>query len=189
MPEDQEDKTAEAGADEYQKTYYERHRAKIKSKRAERYAANPGYQEAAKKRAKAQRQRAKEKRAEVRLARGEEPSSRLPAPRMHLVDIDGSEKEIELHSAGQLGKRLGRSTQTIRIWERKQILPKAMYRDPGTNARLYTALQVEKLVAALKLARKSDGHAKVRERISASSFPRRAQEIWEKWPNGIETGE
>ncbi len=184
MPDEKEEKP-ETGT-EYQKSYYQRHRAKIRGVRAARYASNPAYLEAAKKRAKAQRARNKEKRAAARLARGEEPTSRLPAPRIRPVMIDGLEKEIELHSAGQLGKRLGRSTQTIRLWEKKGILPEAMYRGAGIRGpRLYTALQVEKLVNALKLARKFDGPMQVRQRIATTSFPQRAQKIWKQWPNGI----
>src|SRR4051794_31270813 len=64
-------------------------------------------------------------------------------------------KEEELYTIGQLSKMIKRSIETIRVWEREQIIPKAMYK--RNNIRLYHPLEVEAMKKVVrKQGRRSD---------------------------------
>lgn len=166
----------------YQRDYYKTHQGKLKEAKASRYRDDPEYRAEALRRAKEQKARAKKERART------PPASRKKGPlkpRIFDITVGGATLEILMFSGGQLGKRLGRKTQAIRMWEKKGILPEAMYRDPNTGARLYTEDQVQALIKALKQAVKNDGEQLVKTRISRTIFPGLAQEIWDQWPTGV----
>lgn len=56
----------------------------------------------------------------------------------------------ELFSIGALADALGKAVVTVRLWERKGVIPKAQYRTPNKNGkggrRLYTRAQIEGIV-------------------------------------------
>lgn len=62
------------------------------------------------------------------------------------VTINGA--EIELYTIGETAKRLKRSVETIRAWERQKIIPKPMYKNK--NVRLYHPLEVEAMKKVLR---------------------------------------
>lgn len=90
------------------------------------------------------------------------PGSRLPVtppagvPEEHQIPsgkmypVGG--REVELLTISQLAEALNRSPVTIRKWERKGVIPKAMFVKPGKNndprgrRRLYSKPQVEAMV-------------------------------------------
>lgn len=171
---------------EYQESYYQKKRADILARRKERYASDPEYRVKALQRAAEQKLRRKKAKAKEAPTRETKIKGVLPAKTFE-VNVGGAAIQVSMMSGGQLARRLGKSIQTIRMWEKKGILPAAMYRDPKSNARLYTEDQVEALVVAMKEASKADGAMVVRERIASSSFPKRAKDIWERWPVGVAT--
>lgn len=98
------------------------------------------------------------------------PGSRMPIPtelprpgRAEVPDVDPSWRELGkeymfkgratvMFPIGALAKALGRDATTIRSWEQKGWLPKPVSRGAemghGGHRRLYTAVQIERLVAA-----------------------------------------
>lgn len=171
---------------EFQKSYYQKKRDAILSRRKERYLSDPAYRAAALQRAAEQKLRRKGERAKAAPTREVVVKGVLKS-KLHSVNVGGATLEITMMSGGHLARKLGRTIQTIRMWEKKGILPAAMYRDPVTNARLYTEDQVQALVTAMKEATRKDGSMLVRERIMRTIFPRLAKDIWERWPVGVAT--
>lgn len=166
----------------YQKQYYLENRERLLLKKADRYRKNPEYREAALRRSRERKQILKEEREKKRELHGRRRGPVKPKP--FDVKMGSVMLEVVMMSGGQLAKRLGRKTQAIRVWEQKGILPEAMYRDPRTGARLYTEDQVKALVAAYQKA--VDGFGRFAEtRISRTSFPADAQEIWRRWSTGV----
>lgn len=59
-------------------------------------------------------------------------------------------KEREFFTTQALAVALNRTSQTIRLWERRGVLPKTRYRTPNLNGiggvRLYTRKQIEGIV-------------------------------------------
>lgn len=62
------------------------------------------------------------------------------------VYVDG--KELELYTIGYTAKILKKSVETIRAWERQQVIPRPMYKNK--NVRLYHPLEVETMRKVLK---------------------------------------
>lgn len=62
--------------------------------------------------------------------------------------------ETEFFTIGAVAKALGKSSNTVREWERTGIIPKARFRtpsvDPKKTKRLYTRAQVEGIVVIAK---------------------------------------
>lgn len=69
------------------------------------------------------------------------------------VFVDG--KEIELYTIGHTAALLKKSVETIRSWERNQVIPKPMY--TRKRVRLYHPTEVE---AMRKVVRKLGKYAK-----------------------------
>lgn len=175
-------KTLEDDA-EYQRKYYQENREKLLREKASRYRSDPEYRKAAIARSKETKKKARLERQA--LIRKEGPKPRMIKPKPFDIKMGRATVETVMMVSGQLGQRLGRKTQTIRIWEKKGILPEAMYRDPKTGARLYTEDQVRALTIAYQEAEKKFGEKFTKNRISLTSFPAAAKEIWEQWPTGI----
>lgn len=66
------------------------------------------------------------------------------------VIVDG--KEMELYTISTVAKKLGVSTYTIRLWERKKIVPRAMFRKG--QLRLWHPEEVKVIKQSLKKAQK-----------------------------------
>lgn len=67
-------------------------------------------------------------------------------------------REQELYTIGEVARRLKKSVETIRAWERQQIIPKPLYK--SKNVRLYHPDEVDvmkKVIRKLgKYAKKQD---------------------------------
>jgi len=66
------------------------------------------------------------------------------------VIVDG--KEMELYTIATVSKKLGISTYTLRLWERKKIVPKAMFRKG--QLRLWHPDEVKVMKQVMKKAQK-----------------------------------
>lgn len=169
---------------QYNSAYYEKNKAKIQQSRRDRYKSDPQY------RAKVQ-QAALDRKAKIReqkkAGRGDAPAKKRgpDKPKVFLIEVAGTDVEVVMMSAGQLAKALRRKTQTLRLWEKKGLLPEAMYRN-NANDRLYTAFQVSKLKEAYDKAVLEDGLKKVTNRISLTIFPKLAREVWDDYPQGVD---
>jgi DNA-binding transcriptional regulator YiaG len=161
---------------EYFKRYYQEHKAEIAAKKKERYQTDPEYRAAIQERKRQTRLRRKrEREAKKAKAKKKDPL----APKVFSVQIGGHDRELSMYSSTQLARMLGRSVQTIRLWEREGILPKAVYRCNNNN-RLYTEFQVKMLVAAMFDVVNEHG------RLKLKSFTEHARAIWDNYPYGIE---
>lgn len=177
--------------DSYHSEYYRDHREEIRENRRQRYANDPVYREARKEAARKRKKIVLEENRKERARLGLKPGARrtrVPmAPKAHVLEINGKDYLVEMQSAGQLANVLNRKTQTVRLWEKKGILPEALYRD-SRKMRLYPAFQVKQLKDAYRKAR-IDAPKLVMSRISQTSFPEAAAEIWRKWPLGVDVDE
>lgn len=178
MPEDARDKEQS----EYNSTYYERHRQELLDKKRQRYREDPEYRRKLVDSAVARKKRLREENPPT----ASKEARRGPMkPKLHRIDLNGASVDSMMLSAGQLGKALGRTLQTIRNWEKKGILPEAMYRTER-GVRLYTEFQVKKLKEAMEQARQKDGAMLVRERIASTVFPELARQVWRDFPVGVD---
>lgn len=64
-----------------------------------------------------------------------------------LAKINGD--TVKLYYVGELARRIGRSSASIRFWEGKGIIPQTEFRDKR-GRRLYTEEQIEAVVKAAK---------------------------------------
>ena len=58
-------------------------------------------------------------------------------------------REMELYTIGHTAKLLNRSVETIRAWERAQVIPKPMFKYKN-NVRLYHPLEVDVMKKILR---------------------------------------
>src|SRR5690606_13833470 len=131
----------ETGKFDY-KDWYEENKEEVNRKRQEKYEQDPEYREKAIARARFYywtKKRKNELTKEVDLDEVELKSTKLI--RIDIANPEdvryGTSIEVPVYDAGQLGKYMTRSAQTIRLWERKGIIPVAFWRD-ARGYRLYT---------------------------------------------------
>lgn len=106
------------------KEWYEQHADELNAKRRERYNSDPDYRE----RVLAGNQAERQKRIQEKLA-ARPPAKDATAPSRG----DGVKKR---YTIGMLARAVGRSVQTIRLWEKAGTIPTTPHR--GANgARLY----------------------------------------------------
>ena len=79
-----------------------------------------------------------------------------------ILVVDG--REYDTFSIGELARRLNRSAQTVRKWEREGVIPEAL-RDP-TNRRVYLLEHVEAIVKAANVCKIERGLS-----LKESGFP------------------
>lgn len=83
----------------------------------------------------------------------------------------------EFFTIGALARALNREVQTLRVWERREYLPTAVYRSPGRKQdRLYTRRQIIGLVALATEEGLMDPAKK--KRIDQTKFPDRAHKLF-----------
>jgi hypothetical protein len=177
-------------AREYNQTYYQKHKDRLKEKRRRRYDTDPEYRKAIKRYAQTARIN-KKLRREAEYARlGKKAPGRGGALKIADYKIMVGDKEVivKMYPVGYLAQQLGRKVQTIRNWERKGLFPRALYRSPGGLAgnRLYTEFQMEKIMSAYRKAYKVDGAKKVKTRIGQTIFPDLIRKLWKDYPLGID---
>ena len=172
---------------EYNRKYYEEHKAEISAKRRRRYLEDPEFAELSRKRA---REGMRRKRARERLESSPEERRKRNrnAPRPAKIEIrKGVYVETEMYTVGALAAKLHRSVKTIYYWESKDIIPKAMFRN-ASGHRVYTKDQVDALVEALfrverevALNKKDNGLVRERLTLLRGAF----HQVWKKLPNGV----
>jgi hypothetical protein len=163
----------------YNAAYYERNKERILVARKKRYEEDPGYREAARKRAAERGQRVTEKYRKRRDA-----FSPIPFQ----IRVGSDVLSVPMYTSMQIARALGKSVKTIRGWEKRGILPKAMYRDSGgwCGNRLYTGLQYNGIIRAYAECVKRFGVGRMENRISLTDFPKILAALWEKFPKGID---
>lgn len=87
-----------------------------------------------------------------------------------IVTING--KEYEVFQIGVLARNLGRSTQTVRKWERDGIIPIAL-RDP-TGRRVYLKEHIDAIVRCANECKLRPGDS-----LRESGFPEKVEEAFE----------
>lgn len=160
--------------------YYADNKDKILSRRRERYKEDPEYREKIKARAREAKRKLLAKRREERAKNKDKIT-----PIWFQIQYGGKEIPVKMYTTGQVAKKLGRTTQTIRIWEKNGLIPEATYRT-AAHDRLYTELQLNLLIEAYRKAVKRFGARKVQTRIGSTNFSELAHQIWEDYPLGIE---
>jgi len=117
--------------DPYYGKWYEKHKDERNARRRERYKRNADYRQAA-------IQRAAKYRAEQE---GEEFKEAITTPETrHYRNVDGH--VVEVFKIGEVAKLLGKSPQTIRNWETRNLIPAPIFDEPQ---RLYTEHQISLL--------------------------------------------
>ena len=167
-------------AQDYNRQYYKANKEKILEARRKKYTDDPVYREKALQRSADRKRRLKQQNKKNK----KNTKVKKTAPIIFAIEHDGLDHEVSMLTAGQLAEALGRKTQTIRVWEKKGIIPQAMYRSDA-NDRLYTELQVKLLKKAYLEAVKVDSLRKVENRISLTIFPQLARDIWTEHPLGF----
>jgi len=164
---------------EYNKKYYEENRDRLLEKKRQRYLEDAEYRERANARA-VDRQRTRRVAVTRRKRRASDP-------KIFEVSVDEVLVEIKMYTLRQLSVALGKSIKTLRAWEDRGILPKALYRDTcgSSGNRLYPEFQFTLILEAYAKSLQEDGRKKIDTRVSSTSLPRRLKEIWEKYPKGV----
>lgn len=138
---------------EYQKRYYREKREELREKKRKRYQEDEEYRKKALARSKRQYWlKTRPAVLEERGIPGEELAQIEPSG---YVEIEvkneddrrfGKTVKVPVYSSSKVAELLGRSAQTIRIWERRGVLPGPRYRGrdfesfviKGRNPRIYT---------------------------------------------------
>lgn len=160
--------------------YYAENKEKILSRRRQRYKEDPEYREKIMARAREAKRKLLAKR-KVERAKNKDKNQ----PTRFRIQYGDEEIPVDMYTTGQVAKKLGRTTQTIRIWEKNGLIPEALYRTTAHD-RLYTELQLTLLVEAYRKVVKRFGARKVLTRIGSTNFSDLAHKIWEDHPLGIE---
>jgi hypothetical protein len=129
---------------EYDRKYYAKHRLELRKKRQLKYQTDPEYAQRQRDRSRAYRERMKKKKGKKPRKKTNNP----PALRSYNILV-GKDKKIKttMYEIGALASFLDRRSQTLRLWERQEVLPRALYRTK-TGRRLYTEDQVNALIEA-----------------------------------------
>jgi DNA-binding transcriptional MerR regulator len=167
--------------------WYEQNKEKVAESRHKRYKNDPEYREKVQARARYHywtKKRTNHLTQEVNIDEVELSSSKTIR-----VDINnpedaryGQSVEVPVYDAGQLGKYMGRSAQTIRLWERRGVTPAAFWRN-AQGYRLYTEDQV---IAYLENKHYLDLPMKS---IEHSLFAREIKKSLEEMPDGVKVEE
>ncbi len=168
---------------EYSKKYYREHRHELLDNKRERYNTDQEYHDKVLDRAKSYQrsERAKCKRRK----------RNLKDPKEVEVCIDGKVRVIEVFNLRQLSVALGKNIATVRGWEERGILPKAMYRESHgvSGGRLYPKFQFFKILEAYAEVIEEDTQELLDKRISYTSFQDKLREIWARYPRGLDPAE
>lgn len=165
-----------SGHPDYHKTYYREHKKEIAAGKKERYQNDPEYRSML---LRISRERRESKRKLRETAKLKAAKKNHMKPVEYSISIGGIEVLIPMYSITQLAAKLGKTAQTIRLWEKKKYLPKASYRSSSGN-RLYTDFQVKMIIAALAATLEE------KEKLDLTCFSKHTREIWKNYPYGIE---
>lgn len=166
----------------YNSLYYETNIEVISKNKKKRYREDPLYRESIKIRA-AERKRALLE--ERRLLR-----------KMGLIKIQRKIKKYQVHvgdrvyivpmlTIGRLALSLNRKIVTIRLWERRGVIPRATYRN-SNGERLYTVFQVKHINKIYRDEVRKYGIGVLEHRISTSDFIQKVRDLWDEYPLGFD---
>lgn len=127
------EKKPEQGTTAFKK-WYDNNKKEFNAKRRARYHKDKEYREKAQENSK--------RRREVK-------ATAKPAPGPEVREHNG--EEVLVYTVVQASERIGRSTATIRSWERRGLIPKPIF--PG-HARRYTKNQIDLLASMVAEADK-----------------------------------
>jgi hypothetical protein len=160
----------------YQKQYYQNNRPYLLQYRKEKYANDPEYRNAVKRRAmRWYNERKQEQAAIIRLKPGQ--------PRMLGIydDATGVVRTVRVYLINEVAAALGRTTKTLCLWEAKGILPKPTYHT-AAKWRLYTEDQAKAIIECFRLARLQSA-VKANPRLIV--FQRLIHFRWKQMPKGL----
>lgn len=170
----------------YNRDYYLKNRDRICAQRAQRYRENPEYREQIRAATKRQREKKKKLQESITEPRPRSTRTRGPQrPQKHVIEVNGMRVEVTMVTMGYLAQALGRKKITVLFWEDRGVLPAALYRD-ARGTRLYTDFQFYKIVQAWHEAKQECGEHMVNRWVSKTTFPKKLQELWQKYPYGID---
>lgn len=146
------------------KEWYEANGGSYNTTRRQRYKDDPAYRKSVTDRNRVARDERKKVASTERQAVKLAVKTRSPRRSWREVDgiVDGTDKELKLVSIGALAKMVGRSVQSMRIWERSGLLPATEYRTEKGD-RLYTP------VAALEFYERVKKEGKLKERSAPAA--------------------
>lgn len=102
--------------------WYKKNKDSLNEKKAQRYKEDKEYREKIKERA---RERSRFLAAQNKKAiKGK--SGPIP-PKEYTIRINGTAFKVKMYTIGSIAKILKREIQTVRQWERKGLIPAAMY--------------------------------------------------------------
>lgn len=124
-----------------------------------------------------------------KIDRTDEPDTKKPVsvdgwdakPRMYKNPANGA--DTEFFTVGHLAAAMNRKPLTIRQWERRGIIPKAVYNRVGRGGsqhgrrRLYTRAQIEGMI---QIAAEEGLLSNDRREIASTNFKARVLELFQK---------
>ncbi len=166
--------------------YTQKNMDKILARQRKRYREDPEYREYRKRIVRKSQAKSKERKKQI-AAMGGKTRKSIRKPKKYQVCLPGHRiVEVEMVQLSYLANKLKRKQATIRLWEKRGIIPEALYRTEKKGIRLYTMLQVLKLQEALDMAIVECGLKNVKYNLRNTTFPEKARKIWEDYPYGID---
>ena len=161
---------------DYHKKYYKKHKDKLLELKRVRYENDPSYRNRVRNTSK---HRYHDKiRPNLDLRTLDKKRESKMKPKEMLLTVNGENRVEIMYPIGELARRLDRATQTIRKWEERDVIPKAMYKD-SVGRRLYTEDQMQLVVTlADELLTNATSFAQ-------SPFSERLLEEWNAMPEGV----
>ena len=125
------------------KAWYEANKERIAARRKERYESDSDHREKIRNRNREQRERKREE-----VAKNPKPKVRMPRNRKPitlLIMTDGVSAPKKLFHIGTFVRMIGKSTPTIKQWERAGLLPRTPLYKRGSNKkeRLFTSEMID----------------------------------------------
>lgn len=164
--------------------WYEENKEEVGKKRKERYDTDPQYREDRK--ARARYYYWTKKRANEISKEADVENINLKSNKSIRVDILNEEDnrygtmiEVPIYGTTELSEIIERGVQTIRIWEKRGVIPEATWRDSSGN-RVYTEDQMKAFISCkhfLKYPSKN---------IEDSIFKKEIFKAFEDMPDGVE---
>jgi DNA-binding transcriptional MerR regulator len=137
------------------KEWYERNKPEFNARRRERYTTDPEYR----KRVLEMNRKNREKRQKVVSKEDRDRKAAIkfsPAPSWK--EFEGADG-VTMVTIGALAKLLNRSAQSIRLWEKHNVIPATTHRN-SRGDRLYSPEQVMEIKAIIKKSRNIDAPPK-----------------------------
>lgn len=166
---------------EYNSRYYLKNKERIREIRKKRYQEDVEYRERIKEQSKIRK--SNEIAERKALNGGKTPRRGLAPATEFLITVGNEDRTVLMIASGQLAASLGRKPQTIRLWETKGIIPKAMYRSTKGD-RLYTEFQAKQILAIYQKAIQEFGKLAA-TRIATTNFPSEVKALWKEYPQGV----